>query len=154
MLTNLKNLLKILAGILGVGIGVVVACYLRDARRARKHLVDMGSQVIETACGPIEYASVGEGYPILVVHGAFGGFDQGLWAAESGDFTNYQVISASRLGYLRTPLPPGADLNLQADAFASLLDALGIQRVAVFSVSAGSTSSIRFAARNSLATAT
>jgi pimeloyl-ACP methyl ester carboxylesterase len=85
---------------------------------------------------------------MLVVHGALGGFDQGLWVANSSGLTNYQVISVSRFGFLRTPLPPKADLNLQADAFAALLDALGIQKVAVFAVSAGSTASIRFAARH------
>ncbi len=137
-----------LIGVAVAGITLVVARYLRDIRAARKRLVSLGSQVIETACGPIEYARLGTGYPLLVVHGAFGGFDQGLWAANSGDFTKFQVISVSRFGYLRTPLPPGADLNQQADAFASLLDALGIEQVAVFGVSAGSTSSIRFAARH------
>ena len=35
-------------------------------------------QVIETDCGPIEYARIGEGYPVLVVQGDMGGFDQGL----------------------------------------------------------------------------
>jgi len=139
--------LLILAGLLVAGMVVVVVRYSQAIRAARKHIDSLGSQVIETACGPVEYVRVGEGYPVLVVHGAFGGFDQGLWVANSCDITKYQVISVSRFGFLRTPLPPGADLNLQADAFASLLDALGIQRVAVFAVSAGSTSSIRFAAR-------
>lgn len=138
----------IVLGLALAGMVVLVMSYLRVIRAARERLANLGSQVIETECGPIEYARVGEGYPLLVVHGAFGGFDQGLWAANSGDFSQYQVISVSRFGYLRTPLPPGANLNLQADAFADLLDALGIQRVAVFGVSAGSTSSIRFAARH------
>ena len=137
----------ILFGIALVGIVAVAIRYLTDIRTARKRLDSLGSQVIDTAYGPVEYARVGEGYPVLVVHGAFGGFDQGLWAANSGDLTEYQVISVSRFGYMRTPLPPGANLNLQADAFAGLLDALGIQQVAVFGVSAGSTSAIRFAAR-------
>jgi len=140
-------LLLILAGIILIGIVIVATRYSRDIRLARKRLASLGSQVVQMASGPVEYARVGSGYPLLVVHGAFGGFDQGLWAANSGDFTEYQVISVSRFGYLRTPLPPDANLNLQADAFAGLLDALGIQRVAVFGVSAGSTSSIRFAAR-------
>jgi pimeloyl-ACP methyl ester carboxylesterase len=139
----------IVLGIIALaGIAALVASYLRDIRAAHKHIDSLGSQVIETACGPVEYARMGEGQPVLVVHGAFGGFDQGLWVANSVDVTKYQVISVSRFGYLRTPLPPGANLNLQADAFADLLDSLGIQQVAVFSVSAGSTASIRFAARH------
>jgi pimeloyl-ACP methyl ester carboxylesterase len=104
--------------------------------------------VIETACGPIEYAWVGEGYPVLVVHGALGGFDQGLFLTRSIDIPNSQIISVSRFGFLRSPVPPGATLDTQADAYAALLDALEIQRAAVFAVSAGSTSAIRFAARH------
>jgi pimeloyl-ACP methyl ester carboxylesterase len=130
------------------GIAAVVFRYLRDIRRARKRVDSLGSQVIETNCGPIEYARIGEGSPVLVVHGAMGGFDQGLWLAHSFDLSNYQVISISRFGYLRSPLPAGANLDLQADAYASLLDALEIRQAAVFGVSAGATSAIRFAARH------
>ena len=131
-----------------IGIVVAVAHYLREIRPARKRIARLGSQVIDTDRGPIEYARVGSGYPVLVVHGAMGGFDQGLWLARSFDLSHHQVISVSRFGYLRTPLPAGACLNLQADAFAGLLDRLEIRQAAVFAVSAGSTSAIRFAARH------
>ena len=144
----LINLLVILAGILMIGIVAIASRYRREIQAARRRVDSLGSQVIETACGQIEYARVGEGDPVLVVHGAMGGFDQGLWLARGYSLINYQVISVSRFGYLRSPVPPGADLDLQADAFAGLLDALEIQQAAVFAVSAGSTSAIRFAARH------
>jgi pimeloyl-ACP methyl ester carboxylesterase len=85
---------------------------------------------------------------VLVVHGAIGGFDQGLYLARSFGFPKCQIISVSRFGHLRSPLPQNAGLDMQADAYACLLDALGIKQAAVFAVSAGSTSSIRFAARH------
>ena len=135
-------IVTILAGII-----TVTARYARDIRAARQRIERLGSQVIETSCGPMEYACLGEGYPLLVVHGAMGGFDQGLWVAHSFDITNYQVIAVSRFGYLRSPVPPGANLTMQADAFASLLDTLGIRQAAIFGVSAGSTAAIRFTAR-------
>ncbi len=141
-------LCAILSSIASVGAAAVVAHYQRDIRAARKRLANLGSQVIDTACGPIEYVRTGEGDPVLVVHGAMGGFDQGLWLAQAFDISKYQVISISRFGYLRSPVPANANLDLQADAFASLLDALEIQQAAVFAVSAGSTSAIRFAARH------
>jgi hypothetical protein len=53
-----------------VGIVAVMARYFREIRAAREQLAHLGSQVIETACGPIEYARVEDGYPVLVVHGA------------------------------------------------------------------------------------
>ena len=40
------------------------------------------AQVISTAYGPIQYADVGHGTPVLVIHGAGGGFDQGLFTAK------------------------------------------------------------------------
>ena len=40
--------------------------------------VSRGSELADTRCGPIEYASLGEGPAVLLVHGAGGGFDQGL----------------------------------------------------------------------------
>jgi pimeloyl-ACP methyl ester carboxylesterase len=138
----------ILVGIALVGIVATVARYLRDIRAARERLAHMGSQLIQTACGPTEYARIGAGYPVLVVHGAMGGFDQGLWLVHSFSVPDCQFISISRFGYLRSPLPAGANLDLQADAFACLLDALEIRRAAVFAASAGSTSAIRFVARH------
>jgi pimeloyl-ACP methyl ester carboxylesterase len=138
----------VLAGIVLMGITIVVVIYTKEISTARKRLDALGSQVIETGFGPIEYVRKGEGTPVLVIHGAMGGFDQGLWVAKSFDVTKHQVISISRFGYLRSPIPENPNLNMQADTFAGLLDVLGIRRVAVFGISAGSTSAIRFTARN------
>ena len=147
-MTNFKiYLIVFLASMILIGVIVMTVSYRRAINTARKRLDRLGSQVIETAYGPIEFCHLGQGYPLLVIHGAMGGFDQGLWLAQSFDMLRYQVISVSRFGYLRSPLPPNANLDLQADAFASLLDTLRIPQAAVFAVSAGSTSAIRFAAR-------
>ena len=124
----LSYLLVILAIIFVIGIAGIVLRYLRDIRSARKHIDSLGSQVIETACWSDRVRPRGEGYPVLVVHGALGGFDQGLFLARSIDLPNSQIISVSRFGFLRSPVPPGATLDTQADAFAALLDALEIQQ--------------------------
>jgi 2-hydroxy-6-oxonona-2,4-dienedioate hydrolase len=139
--------------LIGIALGcvaVIVVRYCRDIHTACRRVDSLGSRVIETDSGPIEYASIGNGYPLLSIHGAMGGFDQGLWLAQSFDLFKNQVISISRFGYLGSPVPANANLDLQADAFASLLDALNIQQAAVFAASAGSTSAIRFAARHPL----
>ena len=49
--------------------------YRREMRVARER-VRSGSQVIDTAHGPIEYTTWGNGPPVLVIHGAGGGYDQ------------------------------------------------------------------------------
>jgi pimeloyl-ACP methyl ester carboxylesterase len=137
----------LLVVVLVVAAGAIATAYARAMQRARTHLNSLGSQVLESDCGAIEYVQAGQGYPLLVVHGAMGGFDHGLWVAHGFMGKDYQLISMSRFGYLRSDLPANASLNLQADAFAHLLDALGIQKTAVFAVSAGSTSALRFVAR-------
>jgi pimeloyl-ACP methyl ester carboxylesterase len=120
--------------------------YRRDIHRAYER-ISTGSRIAETRCGPIEYATAGEGPPVLSVHGAGGGFDQGLEIGEPLARAGYRVIAMSRFGYLRTPLPPDASAAAQADAHACLLDALNIQRAAVVGTSAGGPSSLQFALR-------
>ncbi|KCZ71094.1 putative hydrolase or acyltransferase of alpha/beta superfamily [Candidatus Methanoperedens nitroreducens] len=121
--------------------------YQRDIRVAREQVL-AGSQVIETACGPIEYAISGEGPAVLVVHGAGGGYDQGLEIARSFVGGGFRFIVPSRFGYLRTPISTNASATAQADAYVCLLDALNIRRVAIVGMSAGGPSSMQFALRH------
>lgn len=148
MMTKFKTYLFVLLGaILATGIGMVLTRYVREIKAARAALDRLGSQVIETRCGPVEYIRAGEGDPVLVVHGTFGGVDQGLLAAQPLIDAGFQAIIVSRFGYLGTRMPEHASVDLQADAYACLLDALGIPQAALLTVSAGAVSSIRFAAR-------
>ncbi len=118
--------------------------YQQDISRARER-VSRGSQIVETLCGPIEYVTAGDGPPVLVVHGAGGGYDQGIDFAKPLVDSGFRVIAMSRFGYLRTPLPVDASTEAQAKAHACLLDALNIPRAAVLGASAGAPSSIQFA---------
>ena len=72
----------IIAGALGAAIVLLAASlhlqFRRDIRAAYSRLENSGSLIAETACGPIEYANLGEGEPVLVVHGIFGGFRSGF----------------------------------------------------------------------------
>jgi 2-hydroxy-6-oxonona-2,4-dienedioate hydrolase len=121
--------------------------YQRDLREARRRLAS-GSRIVATACGPIEYSLAGEGPAVLAVHGAGGGFDQGLDFAKPLIDSSFRVIAMSRFGYLRTRLPHDASAAAQADAHACLLDALKIERAAIVGVSAGAPSSMQFALRH------
>lgn len=118
--------------------------YRSAIERARAR-VGSGSEVVQTKCGAIEYASAGSGPPVLVVHGAGGGFDQGLLAAGALVDSGFRVIAPSRFGYLRTPMPANREhlAERQADAHVCLLDALGISKVVAFGGSAGAPSSMR-----------
>lgn len=132
---------------LAAGLIWMLLAYERDIGAARRR-VAAGSEVAMTKCGPIEYGEQGRGPPVLVVHGAGGGFDQGLMLGKPIADHGFRTIAMSRFGYLRTPLPEDASAEAQADAHACLLDALGIDRAAVLGVSAGGPSTIQFCLRH------
>jgi pimeloyl-ACP methyl ester carboxylesterase len=145
---HVGRVVLILLGLLVVGLaGLAYTGYQRDRDEARER-VSSGSQVVQTLYGPIEYAVAGDGRPVLVVHGAGGGYDQGLKFARALLGGGFRVIVMSRFGYLRTPLPSDASAAAQADAHACLLDALEIRRAAVVGASAGAPSSMQFALRH------
>jgi pimeloyl-ACP methyl ester carboxylesterase len=125
---------------------VAYAWYRRDIRAIRAE-VESGSKIAATSLGPIEYAEAGKGEPMLIVHGAGGGYDQGLLIGRDvGD--GFRLIAPSRFGYLRTPAPEDASPAAQADAYVALLDHLGVQECVVVGVSAGAPGAIELALRH------
>jgi pimeloyl-ACP methyl ester carboxylesterase len=70
----------------------------------------------------------------------------GWWARLPGP--GFRVIAPSRFGYFGSSLPPGATPAAQADAYAVLLDHLGIGRAVVLGFSAGSGSVLEFGLRH------
>jgi len=110
--------------------------------------LEAASRMVETARGPIEVADVGEGRPVLFVHGAPGGCDRGTLVARQFAGPDVRWIGPSRPGYLRTPLSVGERLEEQADALAALLDTMGFDRLPVFAHSTGAAVAVHFAARH------
>jgi pimeloyl-ACP methyl ester carboxylesterase len=104
--------------------------------------------VVDTTAGPIEYAERGSGYPLLSIHGAGGGYDQGLANVADLIGTGYRVIAPSRFGYLGTPIPPDTSPAAQADAHAALLAKLHVDKAIVVGISAGASSAIELALRH------
>lgn len=142
-----RKIALFLGTILALLIALAYAGY-REELEAAEERSSSGSRIANTPCGPIEYGTAGAGPAVLVVHGAGGGYDQGL--AFGGDLAGrgFRVIAMSRFGYLRTPLPADASAAAQADAHACLLDALGIDSATVVGVSAGAPSSLQLALRH------
>ena len=135
---------------IGIGLILIVmvvfiaVVYYRDINRSYKRVQSRGT-VIPSAYGDIEYTSGGSGPDVLVIHGAGGGYDQGelLVKAVLGD--NFHWIAPSRFGYLRSTFHSGATWDDQAHAYASLLDNLGLEKVAVVALSQGGPSALLFA---------
>jgi len=121
--------------------------YQRERKEVLKKLVE-GSRLVDTPCGRIEVATAGDGPAVLLIHGAAGGYDQGLLHGYSLPEAGFKVISISRPGYLRTPLETGRTPEEQADVYAALLDEIGIEKAALFGISAGGMSSVQFNLRH------
>jgi pimeloyl-ACP methyl ester carboxylesterase len=121
--------------------------YRRDAAEAKMRLEKLDRRSVPTPFGPLEYCEWGEGQPLLLVHGVVGGCDvPSSWRALVP--AGYRIITPSRFGYLGSPLPEGASTAGQADAFAFLFDALGIEQAPVLAFSAGSTSAVQLVLRH------
>jgi 2-hydroxy-6-oxonona-2,4-dienedioate hydrolase len=139
----------LLAASVAAAVSVCVAfmLYKNELGRARE-ASRRGSLIAKTHAGPIEYGETGSGTPLLSIHGAGGGFDQGV--ANAAEFVDegFRIIAPSRFGYLRTPVPRDASPAAQADAHAALLSDLNISQAIVIGVSAGARSALELALRH------
>jgi pimeloyl-ACP methyl ester carboxylesterase len=126
---------------------VAGAAYAADIGRAYRRIRARGT-VIASPYGAIEFSQGGHGPDVLVIHGSAGGYDQGELIAQAALGDDFHWIAPSRFGYLRSAVPAGATFDEQADAFACLLDHLGMGRVAVVALSHGGPSALLFAVRH------
>ena len=97
-----KAVIVVVTLVAGSGL-LAYASYRPNLERARAR-ISTGSRIAASRCGPIEYAEAGAGPPVLLVHGAGGGFDQGLEVGEGlaragfrareiyGDFTRGPLV--------------------------------------------------------------
>lgn len=111
--------------------------------------VPVRPRIIETEKGIVEYhMTEGDGPVVLVSHGGIGGLDQARVLGDWIDEARYRILCPSRPGYLGTPLESGKTFEQQADLFAALLKALGIEKAAVVAASAGGPPGYMFAVRH------
>ena len=128
-------------------IGTVLATWFAvDTRRAYARITGK-SRVFAAPFGDIEFKRRGGGLPVLVLHGSGGGYDQGDLIAKVILDERFDWIAPSRFWYLRSTCNHDATFDDQAEAYAYLLDRLGLQKVAVVALSHGGPSALLFAAR-------
>lgn len=147
MLTRRRLILGGTAAIALAGAGATAFGYRRSLVELRNRVSARHSKLVRTRHGMAEYAEAGAGPPVLFIHGTGGGFDQGLHFAARLPGLGYRIIAPSRFGYLRSDFPADPGPMAQAEAFADLLDHLGIERAAVAGGSAGAIPAIAFALR-------
>jgi len=121
-----------------------VTCAIQDPQLSSKLLPTTAN----TALGAVEYAEIGDGPVVVVIHGAMGGYDQSLILAQTIGNAGYRYIALSRPGYLGTPLSSGQSPEQQGDLIAALLDTLGVAQAGVMAVSGGGPSALQFGLRH------
>jgi len=131
-------------GITFIAFAVSYPIYKRQISKAVAKIA-AESTVLMTELGAMEYAIRGEGKPILLIHGAGGGYDQGLWLGEICLDSDYQFIAPSKFGYLKSALPSNCSIQMQAEQYKVLLEHLNMKKVSVIGVSAGGPSAMQFA---------
>jgi len=146
--TKIRNIVLIVAAIFICAtvllVGLTYPEY-RDTMAETQQQLTTTSTILQTEYGDIEYAVQGEGTPVLMIHGAGGGYDQGLWLGKVFFGNDYKFISVSRYGYLRSSIPENASVKMQSDAYKPLLDNLSVDKAIVVGVSAGGPSATQFA---------
>jgi len=140
-----RTWLRRIAGAVGLGLGAAGVSTWRW-RRVRLGELAAGSELIETDLGVVEVARRGTGYPVLVLHGDPGGYDQGLLVGESLFGEGFEFVAPSRPGYLRTPLDWNRSPAEQAALLVSLLDELDVDEVLVLGVSGAGPHALQMAA--------
>ncbi len=143
-----RRVLLIAAGLTMTALGFVLQDRFSAAMRRAEQRTTGRSALVPTPFGQLEYAIAGSGAPLLMIHGTGGGFDQGLRFSSAIERRGHLIIAPSRFGYLRSDFPNAPSSENQADAFATLVDHLQIDRLPVAGGSAGALSAIQFALRH------
>ena len=104
----------------------------------------MDIKIIKTELGKIEYSTAGNGKPILFIHGGHTNCNVTIWY-KGFDLDKFQLITPSRPGYGNTPININKTPKQQADLIVSLLDYLHIDKVILYSISAGGLTTLELA---------
>jgi len=107
----------------------------------------MSSSIAFTAKGPIEYRLEGSGPTVMVLNGGHCTRETRL-THERLQTVGFSVLTPSRPGYDGTPSEVGKSAHEAADAFAALLETLGIDAVDLIGISAAGPTALAFAARH------
>lgn len=124
---------------------VALPFYVADMRRAYKRLESYGASSFMSQFGKMAFVDKGSGEAILISHGIFGGYDQGMVSLDGMIGDECRKIALSRFGYPGSELPPRATPQNQATVFAELLDQLDIEKAFVLATSAGGAAALSFA---------
>ncbi len=126
-------------------ITIVIIRYQQDIQQAYQRLRDHQPNTVSTEFGVVSYLDEGSGQVVLISHGIFGGYDQGMNTLNMLLGDEYRKIAPSRFGYPGSVVPASPTPENQAKAFAQLLDDLEINQTFIITTSAGGAAGFQFA---------
>lgn len=138
------TILLILALLFIVFTIVTVIQYRTDVKKSYDRLTAYNVGTVSTDWGTMSYVEEGTGEAILISHGIFGGYDQGMTSLRELVGNDFRKIAVSRFGYPGSELPENPTPENQAGVFAALLDELGIEQTYILTTSAGGAAGFRF----------
>lgn len=125
---------------------IVILCvrYIKDIRFYSNKVdnINRKSSIFQSSFGKVQYQIVGNGIPVVILHGITGGIDQCIGLKELYFTDRYKFIYISRFGYLRSDIPNLPTVTKQAFAIKELLDSLNEDTFIFFGNSAGGTVSL------------
>jgi pimeloyl-ACP methyl ester carboxylesterase len=107
----------------------------------------MNTQQIKTRLGEVECSIIGKGVPVFFLHGGHSNCHERL-AHKGLDPQKCLLITPSRPGYGNTPLGGNKTPQQAADLMAELLNALALEQVIVYGISAGGPTAIALASNH------
>jgi pimeloyl-ACP methyl ester carboxylesterase len=118
----------------------------RDQNKLQEEKMEKMVKIIETPKGKIELSQIGEGSPILYLHGSLSNCNNDMGYQPLID-AGYSIITPSRPGYGNTPVSSGKTAEQAADLLNELLIYLKLDSVIVIAVSGGGLTGVYFAAK-------
>jgi pimeloyl-ACP methyl ester carboxylesterase len=105
-------------------------------------VIELNSGSVPVEAGELYYERSGEGFPVVLVHGAL--WDRRIWEPQVGVFAaQHDVIRYDQRGHGRSS-PPGSRYS-EVEDLRALLEGLAIERCAVVGCSTGAQVAIDFA---------
>lgn len=95
----------------------------------------------------MKYEIEGNGEPIVVLHGSFGGIEQSKLMGRELRDEGYMIIAVSRPGYPGTPIKEGESPGEQAELIAEILEQEEIDTTHLLGYSAGAPAALEFLKR-------
>lgn len=123
----------------------ILFSFFNDINLAKQRLSSYPLKTFHSSFGKTTFVDKGQGEVVLISHGIFGGYDQGLISLEKLNLNSYRLLSPSRFGYPNTDLPKNPTPSNQAQSFKELIDELEITKIFLLVTSAGGASGLQFA---------